>query len=147
MRGRSHRLLDPRVLSGIRAFNGGEYFQAHELWEPVWREAAPAEKPYYQGLIQAAVAFHHLHRGNFVGATRLAQQALSHLCNFPPSHLNLDTSRLVQCLQQMLTTTRFESEDFRASYRARIADELLRCPCLIICQGTPDENEAHKSAP
>ncbi|MGQ9503718.1 MAG: DUF309 domain-containing protein [Thermogutta sp.] len=138
-------MLDQRVLSGIRAFNGGEYFQAHELWEPVWREAAPAEKPYYQGLIQAAVAFYHWRRGNLVGAVRLAQRAIGHLRKFSAYYLGLDTSQLKDCLQQMLTANRFESGDFCAIREANTVDEPFGCPRLIIYAEIAGDDAGHKA--
>jgi len=92
-------LLDSRVLAGIKAFNQGEYYTAHELWESVWREAVPPEKGYYQGLIQAAMALYHLDRGNAVGASRLAGRALQHLSGFPSGYLGVDVSEIKQYLQ------------------------------------------------
>jgi predicted metal-dependent hydrolase len=45
---------------GRAAFNRGEYFHAHELWEEVWRELAGVERSLMQGLIQIAAGLHHL---------------------------------------------------------------------------------------
>ncbi len=42
------------------AFNRGEYFEAHELWEQAWRALAGAERTFVQGLIQIAAGLHHL---------------------------------------------------------------------------------------
>jgi predicted metal-dependent hydrolase len=53
---------------GIELFNAGEFFDAHEALEDVWREAGGAEKPFLQGLIQIAVALHHYSTANFAGA-------------------------------------------------------------------------------
>jgi uncharacterized protein len=48
---------------GRAAFNRGEYFLAHELWEEVWREVDDAERRLYvQGLIQIAAGLHQLQR-------------------------------------------------------------------------------------
>lgn len=44
------------VHAGRDAFNRGEWFEAHELWERVWLVAAPPEKTYLQGLIQVCAA-------------------------------------------------------------------------------------------
>jgi hypothetical protein len=45
---------------GRTAFNRGDYFHAHELWEEVWRELADGERSLMQGLIQIAAGLHHL---------------------------------------------------------------------------------------
>ena len=53
---------------GIALFNHGEFFEAHEVLEDVWRAAPPGEKKFLQGLIQVAVSFHHRSTGNLIGA-------------------------------------------------------------------------------
>ena len=40
-----------RLEPGRVAFNRGEYFEAHELWEDVWRVTTGAERVWIQGLI------------------------------------------------------------------------------------------------
>lgn len=51
--------------------NHGLFFEVHELLEPVWFRAAEPERTALQGLIQTAVAFHHLENGNREGARSL----------------------------------------------------------------------------
>ena len=62
---------DPRYLAGILFFNDRDFFEAHEVWEDVWTESTGAQRRFYQGLIQAAVALHHFRNGNVRGATKL----------------------------------------------------------------------------
>jgi len=97
-------LLDERVVCGVEAFNAGQYFKAHEIWEAVWREIQSPEKDYYQALIQAAVALHHWNNGNVLGAHRLAGRALKRLEEFVPGYLGLDTRQLRQVLCCILET-------------------------------------------
>jgi hypothetical protein len=51
--------------------NHGLFFEVHELLEPVWFRASEPERTALQGLIQIAVAFHHLENGNREGARSL----------------------------------------------------------------------------
>jgi Domain of unknown function (DUF309) len=51
--------------------NTGLFFEVHELLEPVWFRASEPERTGLQGLIQVAVAFHHLENGNREGARSL----------------------------------------------------------------------------
>jgi hypothetical protein len=51
--------------------NHGLYFEVHELLEPVWLRAPEPTRTALQGLIQVAVAFHHLENGNHDGARSL----------------------------------------------------------------------------
>ncbi len=68
---------------GIRLFNAREFYDAHEVWEDVWRESAGLEKKFLQGLIQAAVAFHHHSTGNVAGACSLMERARRNLAGCP----------------------------------------------------------------
>jgi hypothetical protein len=51
--------------------NHGLYFEVHELLEPVWFRAPEPTRTALQGLIQVAVAFHHVQNGNREGARSL----------------------------------------------------------------------------
>lgn len=55
--------LDARLQPGRDAFNRGAFFEAHELWEDVWRDLAGDQRTLVQGLIQVAAGLHHLQRG------------------------------------------------------------------------------------
>jgi len=68
---------------GIRLFNAREFYDAHEVWEDVWRESSGTEKRFLQGLIQAAVALHHHSTGNVVGACSLMERAWRNLADCP----------------------------------------------------------------
>jgi predicted metal-dependent hydrolase len=68
---------------GIRLFNAREFYDAHEVWEDVWRESRGLEKRFLQGLIQAAVALHHHSTGNVVGACSLMERGLRNLAGCP----------------------------------------------------------------
>ena len=71
---------------GIGLFNAGEFYEAHEVWEDVWREADGLEKKFLQGLIQAAVALHHRSTGNVVGAGSLMARGLRNLEGYPAEY-------------------------------------------------------------
>jgi len=74
-----------RYGTGIQLFNTGEFFEAHEVLEDVWREAPASEKQFLQGLIQVAVALHHHSKGNLVGARSLLERAARNLALYPGS--------------------------------------------------------------
>lgn len=57
----------------------GRPFQAHEVLESRWKSAPPAERDYWQGLAQAAVALTHLRRGNRSGARTVGRRARTRL--------------------------------------------------------------------
>jgi hypothetical protein len=51
--------------------NHGLFFEVHELLEPAWFRAPEPVRTALQGLIQIAVAFHHLENGNREGGRSL----------------------------------------------------------------------------
>lgn len=64
------------LADGLRLYEAGHYFEAHEFWEAVWLRSAEPEKAFLQGVIQVTAAMHHLRRENRLGATRLLHAAL-----------------------------------------------------------------------
>jgi predicted metal-dependent hydrolase len=70
-------------LHALDLFNRACFFDAHEVWEDVWRAAPPEEKKFLQGLIQIAVAFHHHSTGNLVGARSLLDRGTRNLQGYP----------------------------------------------------------------
>ena len=83
---------------GIRLFNAREYYDAHEVWEDVWRESHGMEKRFLQGLIQAAVALHHQSTGNVVGACSLVERARRNLAGCPEEFGGIQVAELLAAL-------------------------------------------------
>ena len=84
------------LASAAEAFARGAYFEAHELWEAVWRGARAPERRWLGGLIQLAAARHQLARGNARGARRLLDQALAKLDDVPERALGCEPARLAR---------------------------------------------------
>jgi predicted metal-dependent hydrolase len=81
---------DPRYLAGILFFNAHDFFEAHEVWEDLWAEAAGPERRFYQGLIQAAVGLHHFSTGNVRGAVKLYHTSRAYMEPLDQQLLGLD---------------------------------------------------------
>ena len=84
---------DPRYLAGIVLFNRGDFFEAHEVWESLWMETHGPEKPFVQGLIQAAVGLCHFCNGNVRGAVKLYNSARDYMQRFEPIFWDLDVGK------------------------------------------------------
>lgn len=65
-----------RLDQGRTAFNRGQYFEAHELWEEAWRDLDGRERTLVQGLIQIAAGLHHLQQERPRPATELLRKGL-----------------------------------------------------------------------
>ena len=79
---------------GIELFNAGRFFDCHEVWEEVWKRASGAEKLFYQGMIQAAVAILHAERGNPRGARSTWDKARAKLEPLPSEHMGIALGEL-----------------------------------------------------
>lgn len=90
-----HAAHDPRFLDGIACFNRRAFFQAHEVWEDLWREEQGPSRQFYKGLIQLAVCLHHFSRGNLHGTRKLCLSGSAYLEPYRPVHLDVDLDRLL----------------------------------------------------
>ena len=76
---------DPLYLKGIAYFNACEFFEAHEVWEDLWKNYSGALRLFYKGLIQAAVALHHFGNGNIRGARKVYGSSRGYLSQYGPT--------------------------------------------------------------
>jgi uncharacterized protein len=74
------------LAEAIELFNHGEFYACHDALEALWVEAPVDEKKFYQGLLQIAVAFHHLGNKNLRGATVLLGEGRFRLVAYQPSY-------------------------------------------------------------
>jgi hypothetical protein len=56
---------------GLEEFNRGEYFEAHETLEEAWNADESAAKELYRAILQVAVAYLQVERGNYSGAMKM----------------------------------------------------------------------------
>ena len=84
---------------GIELFSRGEFFTCHEVLEEIWLEEPESEKPFYQGIIQLAAAFHHFQRGNRAGLDSLLRAGAEKLRRYPPDYHGLDLAAILAQLQ------------------------------------------------
>jgi predicted metal-dependent hydrolase len=63
--------LHPRAAEGLRLFNAGEYFEAHEALEDAWNAENGKVRELYRGILQIAVVYLHIRRGNYNGAIKV----------------------------------------------------------------------------
>ncbi len=94
------------IRRGVELFNKEQYFECHEVLEQAWLAAQGEEKLALQGLIQVAVAFHHLRRENFVGAERLLRAGVIKLSENDTSHLLIRVSELIAAVEPLLLLLR-----------------------------------------
>ena len=81
---------------GLRLFNAGRFFDAHEVWEDVWRNTPrdQAVRRHMQGMVQMAVAFHHWTTGNVTGARSVLARSQRNLAGAETSFPLIDVAQL-----------------------------------------------------
>jgi predicted metal-dependent hydrolase len=86
--------LSTLALEGIRLFNQGEYFEAHELLEDAWNEDSSLAKELYRAVLQVAVAYLQIERGNYRGALKMFLRVRQWLDPLPEVCRGVDVAQL-----------------------------------------------------
>jgi predicted metal-dependent hydrolase len=81
---------------GLELFNQQRYFEAHEELELAWRAEDGLVRELYRGILQVAVAFYHLLRGNYIGATKMLLRAQRWLAPYPEQCLGIQLAQFRQ---------------------------------------------------
>jgi predicted metal-dependent hydrolase len=82
------------LAAGIAQFNRALYFECHDTLEDLWSGLRGPSREFFQGLIQVAVGFHHLGRGNPKGAASVLARGLARLERYPARYAGLDVEAL-----------------------------------------------------
>jgi uncharacterized protein len=92
-----------RFADGIRLFNAGQHWHAHEAWEDVWRAMGNAPEDdaeiVLRGLIQLAAGLHLRGIGRIDGAASNFRKAHEKLSLARPVFLGIDVGELLGFLE------------------------------------------------
>jgi predicted metal-dependent hydrolase len=78
-------------LEGIRLFNEGHFFEAHETWEEAWRGTLNRRREqFYRAMIQGAVTLELLRRGRAVGVRQVFVSCARLFEGLPPTFMGVD---------------------------------------------------------
>jgi uncharacterized protein len=75
--------LHPQAIQGLRLFNQGHYFEAHEALEEAWNAESGKVRDLYRGILQIAVTYLHVTRGNYNGAVKVYGRSLKWMQGWP----------------------------------------------------------------
>lgn len=117
--------MDDVLRAGVAVYNAGEYHAAHDAWEDYWLDLQQGsdDERFLHGLIQFTAAVYHARRGNWSGATGLAESAGEYLSVLPATYRGVD----VDAVRTALVSLRADPERIE---RARplvltVDDEIL----------------------
>jgi predicted metal-dependent hydrolase len=88
--------LSELARKGLELFNAGDYFTAHEELEDAWNEDKGNGRDLYRGVLQVAVAYLQIERGNYAGAVKMFLRARQWLDPLPAQCRGIDIAQLRQ---------------------------------------------------
>lgn len=103
---------DPLYLQGVAYFNACEFFEAHEVWEDLWKNYSGDLRLFYKGLIQAAVALHHFGNGNIRGARKVYRSSRGYLDAYRPVAMGLDVGSFLARFDECFAEVDANDEEF-----------------------------------
>ena len=90
-------------LEGIRLFNSGLYFEAHDVWEHAWlemgNEVSDDGEIIFRGMIQFAAALHCHLKGKHKGTDRHLDKSLRKLKLVQNRFLGVDINNIVDAIR------------------------------------------------
>ncbi len=118
--------ITERFERGVREFNAGDFYAAHDTWEDVWMDVRGPERPFFQGMIQVAVGYYHLTCENYAGAEHLLSRGIRKLEPYSRGHRGVDTKDVVRTARAALAEVLEVRAGRRKTYSSEIAPS-IRC--------------------
>jgi rubrerythrin len=87
-------VLHPKAIAGLKLFNQKKFFETHEELEDAWRDETGEIRKLYQGILQIAVAYLHITRGNYPGALKVYERGMKWLTPWPDLCRGVDVGQL-----------------------------------------------------
>ena len=94
--------LHPQAIQGLRLFNAGRYFEAHEALEEAWNAESGKVRDLYRGILQIAVAYLHILRGNYNGAVKVHQRSQHWMRDWPEVCRRIQVGKLRRDAQAVI---------------------------------------------
>ncbi len=101
----------PAYFEGIRLFNAGHFWHAHEQWEFCWLKSVEPNATFYKGIIQAAAALVKWHQGNRCGMQRNWAKSRRKLRQLPDHFQGLDIQALIMAMDQFVAAQTANAND------------------------------------
>ncbi len=95
-------VLPPKAIEGLKLFNEKKFFESHEELESAWRDEKGSIRYLYQGVLQVAVAYFHITRGNYEGAVRMRERSMKLLKDYPDVCRGIQVGKLKNDLDAVI---------------------------------------------
>lgn len=108
---------------GVEQFNQQEFYACHDTLEALWMEAVEPQKRFYQGVLQIAVACHHLLNLNWRGAVILLGEGLGRLRDYQPEYEGIDVTSLMMQSAELLQALQKSGYEQVANFVKHLEEE------------------------
>ena len=88
--------LAPLGVTGIQKFNERQFYACHDDLEEAWRQDSGAARDLYRGILQVAIAYYQIERGNYRGAAKMLLRVRQWLDPLPDICRGVDVAQLRQ---------------------------------------------------
>jgi predicted metal-dependent hydrolase len=99
-------ILHPKAIEGLKLFNEQKFFEAHEELEDAWRKETGEIRELYQGILQVAVTYLHITRGNYNGAVKVYERSARWLKDWPDICRGIQVGKLKHDAENVVNTLR-----------------------------------------
>ena len=99
-------VLHPKAIEGLKLFNEQKFFEAHEELEDAWRQEPGEIRDLYQGILQVAVTYLHITRGNYNGAVKVYGRSTKWLKDWPKICRGIQVGKLRQDAENIIKNLR-----------------------------------------
>lgn len=87
-------------LEGLKHFNDGDHFAAHDVWEDAWHQVRHRRREqYYRAIIKGAVCLVLLRQGRAVGTRQVFVDCVNEFQGLPDVFMGLDIPRHIDNLR------------------------------------------------
>jgi len=113
--------LPDKVKQGLKAFNQGNFYAAHDYFEDAWRATRHPNREFYRALLHLSGGYYRLTQNRPGAAQKFFQRSLHWLGHFPSPYFDIDVfalknhvQKLINCIQSgqtsssLLTNNRYQ---------------------------------------
>jgi len=108
--------IHPSAIKGMELFNAGEYWLAHEQLEEAWKEETGAVRELYRSVLQVAVVYLHITRGNYIGAVKVHRKVQKWITPWPDVCRGIEIGRLRRDLETVVAEVKRLGPDRLAEF-------------------------------
>ena len=90
--------MQNKLKKAIYLFNNRNFFEAHEIWEQLWKETID-EKKFLKGLIFIAGGYYHYLNNNIDGAVLFLEKGLNNISQYNEGYMNISLKKFKKEIQ------------------------------------------------